>query len=61
MKKKTDKKDKIIETLYTELERKDKLIEKLREENKILIRTALKNAEKLKILEEKINMKLNSN
>jgi hypothetical protein len=43
---KSDKKDKIIETLYAELERKDKQIEKLREENKVLVRTALKNAEK---------------
>jgi hypothetical protein len=44
-KKKTDKKDRIIETLYSELERKDKLIEKLKEENKVLVKTALKNAE----------------
>jgi hypothetical protein len=44
-KKKSDKKDKVIETLYSELERKDKLIEKLREENNVLMKTALKNAE----------------
>lgn len=44
-------KDKIIETLYKELERKDKIIEKLKQDNYILMRTALKNAE------EKINNK----
>ncbi len=45
MKKRIDK-DKVIETLYKELERKDKLIERLKEENHILMKTALKNAEK---------------
>ncbi|MEM3374591.1 MAG: hypothetical protein QXE31_05215 [Candidatus Woesearchaeota archaeon] len=38
-------KDKIIETLYKELERKDKIIEKLKEENYVLMRTALKREE----------------
>jgi len=39
-------KDKIIDTLYKELKRKDKIIEKLKEENSILIKTALKVAAK---------------
>jgi hypothetical protein len=43
--KKADRRDRIIETLYAELERKDKLIEKLREENKVLVKTALKSAQ----------------
>jgi hypothetical protein len=37
-------KDKIIETLYSELTRRDKLIEKLREENSVLMRTAIRRA-----------------
>ena len=40
------KKEKVIKTLYNELKRKDKIIEELKENNKILLRTALKNAEK---------------
>jgi hypothetical protein len=52
-KKKIDK-DKVIETLYAELERKDKLIEKLKEENLLLMKTALKAAEKQKKAEEKL-------
>jgi hypothetical protein len=41
----TNKKDKIIETLYQEIKRKDAIIEKLKEENKVLIKTALRAAE----------------
>ena len=47
-------KDNIIETLYEELDRKNRLIEKLREENVLLMKTALKSAEKLRGLEEKL-------
>ncbi len=50
-------KDKVIETLYEELERKDKLIEKLREENKIILKTALKTSERLKQIEESLKNK----
>jgi hypothetical protein len=39
-------KDKIIETLYSELNRRDKMIDKLREENTILMRTAMRREEK---------------
>ena len=47
MKKNIEKnKDKIIETLYEEIKRKDKIIEKLKQENIILMKTALKRAEK---------------
>jgi len=45
-------KDKIIETLYTELERRDKKIKKLKEENMLLLKTALKSADK-KVLNKK--------
>jgi hypothetical protein len=44
--------EKVIETLYAELERKDKLIEKLKEENQVLIKTALKAENRLKDLEK---------
>lgn len=54
--KKQDK-DKVIETLYAELERKDKQIEKLKEENHILIKTALKNSERLKEIEDRLHAK----
>ena len=47
-------KDKIIETLYAELERRDKLIDKLKEENMLLLKTSLKSSERLKELEEKL-------
>ena len=40
------KKKKVIDTLYEELKRKDKLIEKLKEDNFILVKTALKASEK---------------
>ena len=43
-----------IETLYKEIERKDKLIEKLKEENSILMKTALKSEERVKELEERL-------
>ncbi len=42
----TKKKDKIIETLYEEIKRKDKQIEKLKEENLLLMKTALKQAKR---------------
>ncbi|MBN2367555.1 hypothetical protein JXC34_00940 [Candidatus Woesearchaeota archaeon] len=50
-------KDKVIKTLYEELKRKDEQIEKLKEENKLLMKTAMKRAEKLKELEEKVGNK----
>ena len=53
-KSKTDNKEKIIETLYAELERKEKIIEKLKEENLVLMKTALKATEKQKQAEEMI-------
>ena len=46
-------KDKIIETLYEELEKKDKIIDKLKQENLVLMKTALKASERLKRVEEK--------
>jgi len=48
------KKDEIIKTLYDELKRKDELIERLKNENSILMKTALKASEKQKIAEEKL-------
>jgi len=51
----TTDKDKIIETLYNEIKRKDERIEKLSEENKILMKTALKSSEKLAELEKVLN------
>lgn len=39
-------KDKVIETLYEEIDRKNKQISKLKEENIILMKAALKRAEK---------------
>jgi len=47
----------IIDILYKEIERKDKIIEKLREENNILLKTALRNAEKHLNDKEKENKK----
>jgi hypothetical protein len=49
---KKENSEKVIETLYSELERKDKLIEKLKEENQVLIKTALKAENRLKDLEK---------
>jgi hypothetical protein len=46
-------KDKIIETLYEELEKKDKIIDKLKQENIVLMKTALKSSERLKKFEDK--------
>ena len=43
---KTKNKDKIIETLYEELKRKNAQIKKLKQENILLMKTALKRAEK---------------
>jgi hypothetical protein len=54
---KKQSKDQVIETLYEELERRDKQIQKLKEENLILVKTALKAAEKQKEAEEMINKK----
>lgn len=48
-------KDEIIETLYSELERKDKLISKLKEDNMLLMKTALKASERLKKAEDAMN------
>lgn len=47
----------IIETLYNEIERKDKEIDRLREENKLLMKTALKAEERAKQTEEILNKK----
>ncbi|MFH2020399.1 MAG: hypothetical protein ABIJ34_03230 [archaeon] len=44
----------IIDTLYKEIERKDKVIEKLKEENMILMKTAMKATERQKMAEEKL-------
>jgi hypothetical protein len=43
-----------IEALYKEIERKDKQIEKLKEENSIIMKTALKAEERLKEMEKKL-------
>ncbi|NTV24182.1 MAG: hypothetical protein HGA85_07500 [Nanoarchaeota archaeon] len=43
------KKDKVIDTLYKELQRKDKMIEKLKEENRVLVKLALRYADKKKL------------
>ena len=53
MSKKKDK-DKVIRTLYSELERLNDLLEKVKEENKILVKTALKASERQKEIEEKL-------
>ena len=45
-KKSEEDKDKVIDTLYSELKRKDELIAKLKEENIVLMKTALKVSEK---------------
>ena len=45
MKQTKENKDKIIKTLYEELERKNLQIKKLKEENIILMKAALKRAE----------------
>lgn len=50
--KKIHSKDKIIETLYSELKRKDQLIANLKQDNLILIKTALKATEKQKRTQE---------
>ncbi len=39
-------KDKIIKELYSEIERKDKQLRKLKEENILLMKTALKAADR---------------
>jgi len=57
MKKKS--KDEIIETLYQEIERKNSEIKKLKEENLILIKTALKASEKQRKAEEIMHKKKN--
>ena len=46
--------EKIIETLYSEIQRKDKIIDKLQEENSLLMKTALKAAERQRIAEERL-------
>jgi hypothetical protein len=51
---KKDSSEKIIETLYAELERKDKVIEKLKQENQVLIKTALKAETRLKETERRL-------
>ena len=50
-------KDEIIETLYSEIKRKDEFISKLKEENTLLMKTALKASERLKKAEEKLVQK----
>ncbi|MBT4859076.1 hypothetical protein HON49_07955 [archaeon] len=52
---KEQSKDKIIETLYEELKRKDVVIAKLKEDNKLLMMTAMKATESKKMLEEKLD------
>ena len=47
--------ERIISALHEEILRKDKLINKLKEENNILIKTALKRAEKIADMNEKLN------
>ena len=41
----------IIETLYDELERRDKQIDRLKEENMLLMKTAVKAEERVRKLE----------
>jgi len=55
-KKKVDK-DKAIRTLYAELERLNKLLEQLKEEKTILMKTALKAAERQRKAEELLKKK----
>ena len=52
-------KDEIIETLYKEIERKDKIIKKLKEENIVLIKTALKTSERQRKAEEELRKTIN--
>ena len=47
-------KDKIIKALYSELERLNKLLVKVQDENKLLLKTALKASERQKQAEEKL-------
>ena len=55
-KKKVDK-DKAIKTLYSELERLNKLLEQLKEEKTILMKTALKAAERQRKAEDLLKKK----
>ena len=45
---KMTEKEKIIETLREDIERKTRIIKKLREENTVLMKTAIKNARRLR-------------
>jgi hypothetical protein len=53
------KKNKDIEILYEEIKKRDKIIDELEKQNKILLKTALKNANK-KIEEEEIKKIINT-
>ncbi len=52
--------ERIVKTLQDEIERKDKIIEKLKEENFIVLRTAIKQAEKHDELLKRVKKKLES-
>jgi hypothetical protein len=48
----------IIKDLYKEIERKDKQIDRLKEENSVLMKTALRAEERLRSLQDLVDEKL---